>query len=511
MKLDFTKNTRKNVVASSVSSVVSLIFPFLNRTLFLWLLGPEYLGLNGLFASILSVLSLAELGFGNAVVCSIYKPLADDDNDLVCAYIKFYRTAYRWVGSTIFVVGLCLLPFLRQLVHGNLPPGMNLHVLYLMHLTNTAASYFLFAYRGVIIGAHQCTYVLTNIRTVLSLLQYVCVFLILTLTRNYYFYVLTTIFFTLANNLLLVLESKRLFPEITPRGELPVEKRRKVISDVKAIFMHKVGSVISYSIDNVVLSAYLGLVAVAAYGNYYYISAKVAGIPWIIYGAMAHGFGNKIHTESRERNFQLFMKVNRVVSIAIVWCAAMMMALYQPFIAIWTHHKPELLQHGLTAALFVMYLCITQSRGVLQSYKAAAGLWLDDRWKPVVNGAVKLPLCVASVCWLPTEYKLDGVILSSIIGFSFVGIPWEARVVFTKLFDRAQEKAYWRSQAYFALIALLLCAATWWSVSLVRMDRIPGLLVKAALAGLVSSAVLFAMFRREILEMFGKMLNRTKA
>ncbi|MBQ6351879.1 MAG: hypothetical protein IJJ28_01255, partial [Lentisphaeria bacterium] len=365
-----------------------------------------------------------------------------------------------------------------------------------------------FAYRGVIIGAHQCAYVLTNIRTVLSLLQYVCVFLILTLTRNYYLYVLTTIAFTLVNNLLLVRESKRLFPELSPSGELSAEKRRKVISDVKAIFLHKVGGVISYSIDNVVLSTYLGLVAVAAYGNYYYVCKTVAGIPWIIYGAMTSGFGNRIHTESRDENFKLFMKVNRVVAIAIVWCAAMMMALYQPFVAIWTRHKPELVQHGLLAVLMVVYFFINESRQVLLTYKAAAGLWKEDQWKPVIGGAVKLTLSILLVTLLPHGYKLDGVILSSILGYILVQIPWESHVLFSKFFDRTQAKAYWRSQANFALIALLLGAATWGAVYLMPVDKLPGLLLKAAVAAAISLGVLFAMFRREMLEMLGKMLKR---
>ena len=134
MKLDFIKNTKKGIVAGIIARVVALFFPFLNRTLFLMLLGPKYLGLNGLFASILGVLSLAELGFGTAIVCSMYKPIADDDRELVCSYLNFYRTIYRWIGTAIFLIGLCLMPFLRQLVHGNLPPDVDLHILYLLHL-----------------------------------------------------------------------------------------------------------------------------------------------------------------------------------------------------------------------------------------------------------------------------------------------------------------------------------------------------------------------------------------
>ena len=100
-----------------------------------------------MFISLLEVLALADLGFGTAVVCSMYKPVAEDDRETVCAYLKFYRKVYRFVGSAIFAIGLCLLPFLRHLVKGDIPPGLDLHVLYLIHLANTSIGYFLFAYR----------------------------------------------------------------------------------------------------------------------------------------------------------------------------------------------------------------------------------------------------------------------------------------------------------------------------------------------------------------------------
>lgn len=508
MKLNFAENTKKNVIAGAFNTMLRLLFPFLNRTLFLRLMGPEYLGLNGLFTSILGVLMLAELGFGAAVVCSMYKPIADDDHDLVCAYLRFYRTIYRWIGTFIFVIGLCLLPFLRKLVHGDLPPDVNLYVLYMLHLVNTSASYFLFAYRGSILSAHQRNDVLTNIRTVLQIVQYITVFMVLIFTRNYYFYVIVTVLFTVIQNLLIVRESHRLFPDISPRGDLPKEKRDHVISDVKSIFLHKVGAVISYQIDNVVLSAFMGLVVVAAYGNYYYVYTSVACLPAIVYSSMAGGFGNKIHTESREKNFELFMFVCRMVGIINIWCAAMMLALYQPFITIWSGHDPELVRHFLTPVLMVLYFYVNQSRQVLLNFKAGASLWREDRWKPVIGGVVKLVTCLLFIMVLPEDYKLDGVILSSIIGYVFVQIPWESHVVFTAFFDGAQSKAYWRHQAFFMVSAILICTATWGVVAAIPMDRIPGLLVKGAAATLFSGIVIALLFRKEMLAIMEKALKR---
>ena len=507
MKLNFLNNTKRNIIAASASEMLRLLFPFVNRTLFLRLMGAEYLGLNSLFTAIFGVLSLAELGFGIAIVCSMYKPIADDDHDLICAYLRFYRTVYRWVGTIIFVIGLCLLPFLRHLVHGDLPPDVNLYVLFMLYLINTSVSYFLFAYRGSILSAFHRNDVLTNIRTVLQIVQFIAVSLILIFTRNYYLFVIVTILFTAIQNLLIMYATRHLFPDITPCGDLVPEKRRKVISDVKSIFLHKVGTVISYQIDNVVLSAFLGLVTVASYGNYYYVYKTIAGIPAIIYSSMAGG--NKVHTESKEKNFQLFMTVCRMVGIVIIWCAAMMIALYQPFIEIWSGHDPELVQHFLTPVLLSLYFYINQSRQVLLTFKAGAALWHEDRWKPVVGGVVKLLTCLLFIMALPEEYKLDGVILSSIIGYVFVQIPWESHVVFSSFFDRTQAKAYWRHQAQFMLIALLVCTVTWAVTTAVPMDRIPGLFVKGIVAALVSGVLLLVFFNKDIPAVMEKLLKRS--
>ena len=498
MKLDFKKNVKRNMVANAVSSGIKLLFPFLNRTLFLWLLGPEYLGLNGLFASILGVLMLAELGFGMAVVCSMYKPVADDDRELLCAYLKFYRSVYRWVGAAIFFGGLALLPFLDRLVHGTVPPDIDLHVLYVIHLVNTAASYFLFAYRGVVLGAHHRNDVITNIRTGVSIAQYVAVFLILLVTRNYYHYILATVVFTVVQNVLLVKASRSLFPDIEPRGTLPLEVRRKVVSDVKSIFMHKVGGVVTNSTDNLVISAFLGLVAVAAYGNYYYVVTSVGGLVAVVYSSMTGGFGNKIYTESKEENFRLFMRMNRLSMIVVVFCSAMMAALYQPFMRIWTKDDPELVRHALTPVLMVLYFYIMQSRQVLLAFKSAASLWREDRWKPIVAGAVNLVTNVLFVIYLPDAYKLDGVIFSTIIAFICIQIPWESHVVFSSFFGKAESRAYWRSYFGFAACTLALGAVAWWTAWVVPAEGFAGLAAKGAASSAAVLVLLFVLFRRDV-------------
>ncbi|MCQ2390300.1 MAG: polysaccharide biosynthesis protein [Kiritimatiellae bacterium] len=488
-----------------------MLFPFLNRTLFLWLLGPEYLGLNGLFGSVLGVLSLAELGFGSAVVCSMYKPIADDDKELIAAYLAYYRKVYRVIGGLVFVVGLSLLPFLSRLVHGDVPPDVNLHMLYFIHLVNTTLGYFLFAYKGALLSAYQREDIHSHIRTGVSMGQYLATFAILVLSRNYTYYVLTTVVFTVVTNVCIEWQTRRLFPEIFPRGVLASDKRQKVVADVKAIFLHKIGSVISYSADNLVISASLGLVAIAVYGNYYYVYTAVGGIVYVVFNSLTAGFGNTIRTESVADNFARFMKANRLSMLVIAWCTAMMLALYQPFMRVWVgEQKPELVQHFLTPVLMVVYFYVNESRQMLQTFKSAAGLWQEDRWKPIVSGVVNLALNISMIRWL----GLDGVILSTVFAFLFIEIPWESAVLFRCYFEKRAEdlglyrRRYWKFQVYAVVGTAMLALLTWGMAWIIPMGGIPGLVVKGLVAALFALSLLtgtFLLRRRSFLPQGGSL------
>ena len=155
MKLERTRNAARNVAFDGTLEIVNMLFPFVIRSVMLHYLGTEYLGLNGLFKSLLSFLNLAELGVGSAMVFSMYKPIAEDDTPTICALLRLYRTAYRVIGLIVAAAGLLLMPFLPNLIKGDVPAGMNLYVLFLMNLGNTVVTYWLFAYKGSLLQAHQ--------------------------------------------------------------------------------------------------------------------------------------------------------------------------------------------------------------------------------------------------------------------------------------------------------------------------------------------------------------------
>ena len=193
MKIERTKNATRNIIYGVFLKIYQLLGPFILRTIFIYTLGMEYLGLNSLFTSILSVLNLAELGVGSALVFSMYKPIAEDDTEKICALMNLYKLYYRIIGAVILVIGLILVPFIPNLISGSVPEDVNIYVLYLMNLGATVLSYWLFAYKTCLFGAHQRNDMIAKVTIVSSTLQYIIQAIFLISISNYYLYLTITL------------------------------------------------------------------------------------------------------------------------------------------------------------------------------------------------------------------------------------------------------------------------------------------------------------------------------
>ena len=151
-------NSIKNISFGLTAQLLQMILGFVSRTIFIKYLAVEYLGVNGLFSNILSLLSLTELGITSAILYSLYKPLAEKDEKKLAGLVNFFAKVYRNIALVIAVIGLSLIPFLHQIVDN--PPSQlekDLILIYLLFLFNTVSSYFL-QYKASLLHADQKSY-----------------------------------------------------------------------------------------------------------------------------------------------------------------------------------------------------------------------------------------------------------------------------------------------------------------------------------------------------------------
>ena len=179
-----TQYAIKNASITTCMQIVNIVLGFVSRTIFIYLLNSDYLGVNSLFTNILTVLSFAELGIGNAIVFSLYKPIAENDKKKIQALMKFYKNAYWLIGSVILLAGLCVIPFLDVVIKDKPAIDESLVLIYCLYLFNTAVSYF-FSYKKTLITACQKDYIVQIYTRVFQFVQLVVQSVFLLITHNF--------------------------------------------------------------------------------------------------------------------------------------------------------------------------------------------------------------------------------------------------------------------------------------------------------------------------------------
>lgn len=448
MKIERTKNAFRNIVFGIILKFYQVIIPFLLRTEMIRCLGLEYVGLNSIFSSVLQVLSLAELGVGVAMVFSMYKPIAMDDTEKINALMALYRKYYRIIGWVIFIGGLLIIPFLPNVIKGELPADINLYVLYALNLWATVLSYWLFAYKNCLINAYQRTDISSKILIVTSTIQY-CFQAIAIYSRNYYAYVLTTIFVQIVTNVATSVIVNKAYPQYRPEGELSKGEVKIINRKIKDLFTSKIGSVILNAGNTLVISAFLGVHVVGIYQNYYYIMSSIMSFIAIALSSITAGLGNSLVTETKQKNYNTFNSITFLIAWISGFCSTSFLCLYQPFMTEWIG-KEGVLPFGIVICL-IFYFYVYEINQMLNIFKDAAGIWHEDRFRPLVVALTNLSLNLLTV----QSCGLYGVVLSTPLSICLIGIPWILGNIFRTVFTGCDKKKFIRKLLLWTVINAL--------------------------------------------------------
>ncbi len=491
MKIQRTKNAARNIFFEGILKSYEILCPFLMRSLMLYYLGVEYLGVTSLFTSILQVLNLAELGVGQAMTFSFYKPIAEDDHPTICALMQLYRRFYRIIGIVIAVVGVGLTPFLRFLVKGNVPTDLNLYVLYYMNLSVTVLSYWLFAYKNSLLNAHQRNDVISKVTLGVNTMQYTLMVVGIYVLRSYYFYLSARILSQVIANVMTAVVVTKMYPHYKPVGKLPKEEIQGITHRIRDLFTARVSAVVLFSADSIVISAFLGLAPLAVYQNYYTILNSVRGVMGIIGNACMGGIGNSLVTETKEKNYGDFNKLSFLYLWLAGVTACMLLCVYQPFMLIWV--KKEDLMLPLTAVIcFAVYYYILEMNRLLNLYKDAAGIWHEDRFRPLTAAVVNIVLNLLTV----RTWGLFGVILSSVVATTFVEIPWLLHNLFHLLFPRDRLWKYVRTISAYTCCVIAACVVSLLICQKIELGAWLNVLVCAAVSFTIPNLFFVCLFHR---------------
>lgn len=455
MKINFVKNTKRNLFWGIMNRGVAIICPFITRTMLRFVLGEDYLGLNGLFQSILLVLSLAELGFGSAIVYSMYKPVAEDNTLLVNALLNFYRKVYIMIGIVILSLGLLLIPVLPYLIKGSYPSDIRLSFIYLIFLLNTVVSYFMYAYKSSLIVVYQRDDINSRINIIFTILLMVAQIYSIKQFHSYYLFVIMMPVITILNNIRIAIVVKRMFPQYYCMGTIPKDMLNELKKQIYGTFVFRACQVARNSFDSICISAFLGLTMNAKYTNYYYIISALTSFLLIFSSSITGGVGNHCVIKSKQENFNELKEIDFVYMWISGWCTICMLCLIQPFMEIWM--GKEMMLSNQCVFLFCIYFYLLKIGDIRGIYSTVNGLWYQNRWRSICEAILNIILNVL----LAKYFGVFGIILATVLTLLFIHTIWSSTIVFKYYFGLRYIKSYFGYHIIYACVTGMLCLIMW--------------------------------------------------
>ncbi len=404
-----TKSSIINVITAFIGQGLGFLISFVARIFFIKILGEEYLGVNGLFTNILTVLSLAELGVGTAITYSLYEPLAKKDKEKCKSLMYLYKKVYIIIGIIILFVGSLITPFLGLFLKET-PNIDNLKLIYLLFVVNTGISYF-YSYKRNLIIADQNRYIATIYRYSFYFILNVLQILYLIKYKNYIGFLIIQIVFTFLENYFVSRKANKMYPFLLDKNVNNVDKETstEIFKNTKAMMMHRIGGTIVNSTDNIILSKYVGLVQVGLYSNYYLITSALNLVTVQIYNSLVPGIGNLKAENNKQKEYIVFQRLNFVTFWMYGFLTLCLLIMFNDFISIWIGNKYTLSFEVVLIIIINFYL--TGMRKSVLAFRDAMGLFYKDRYKAVVEALINIIVSIL----LAIKMGIFGVFLGTFI------------------------------------------------------------------------------------------------
>lgn len=448
-----SKNSFLNIGTNVVTLMAKTILTFITRTIFIWILGKEALGLNGLFTNILSMLSLAELGVGTAINFSLYKPLAQNNQKKIDALMSFYKKAYRIIGLIIIVVGIIIVPFLGFFIK-NINEIKDVYLIYFLYLFNTASTYFI-SYKETLINADQKKYKLYKIELISLVVLNVIQIVILYITKNFIAYLITQFFVTFIQRIWTNIYIGKIYKNVNFNSSDRIDKDDKnvIVKNVKAMFFHKIGDYCVNSTDNLIISSFIDIYMVGIYSNYLTIITLLNNFTYMIFNNLTASLGNLVAIEGQEKKEDIFKKMNFIGYILFGFCSLMLLNLFNDFIKIWIGN--DFCLNFVVVIFIVLNFYLTGMRIPSATMKSAAGLYDVDKFTPLIQSVVNLIVSII----LAQKIGLLGVIIGTAI--SSILLPnWQRPYLVYKHVIKKSSKDYFKNLILFTIFICLLSICT---------------------------------------------------
>ena len=424
----FIKNYRRNklkkeIILNFIFTVAISILGFIQNKYFVQYMGIETLGMMKLFSQLLAYLNIIEMGLGSASAFALYKPLSEKNYNQISIIINTVENIYSKIGILLFGLGILCIPIIPFFMKISNFSNM-VYFYWILYVLNTVSTYLFIKYVILFTANQEFLYVRTVQSISIICFKIIQVFCIIKF-HSFFIYILLLIFDNLIQWLFFRKHYKKKYYYITKVKE----KYDEIKNNIKNLFWHKVGALVVFNTDLILISKFTDLKIVGIYASYQMISQVLSIIISIFSNVISPKIGKYIAEHIEQEIYIHFKRYNILfcfISIIFTYCTFILM---DSFIILWIGN--EFLLSKFTLILICFNLLVNLFRGNLEMFKFGAGFF-DDIKAPILESTINLFISII----LGIKLGLDGVIIGTIISNIIVILIYKPILVFKRCFDR---------------------------------------------------------------------------
>lgn len=436
-----THHSIVNLITGFISQLVILVLNFVVRYIFINSLGYDYLGINSLFTSILTIISVADLGFGSALGIVLYASLAKKNEEEIAGLMNFFKKVYLIIGSIVTVAGLAITPFVKYLVNTNedIP---NLSLYFLFFLINTVSSYFI-SYRIILIRADQKNSVVNNVTTIVKISKAILEAFVLFffpkwfgLIPTYFVYLGVMVIATYAIGVITSIYAKKKYPYAFNKINIEKDKKKELINTTKGLFVYHLCNALSSPIDSVMISLFVGTAFLGIYSNYLMIFTALIEFICIISRNTISSVGNFVVEKPIEEQKRLYFEIQIIYFAIMIFCAINYVGLASPFIKL-------VFSSGSVLSFFVVILfgatLIMKCAGELAIiFRETTHIYQKTKYISLAYTALHIGLSLL----LGHFIGLEGILLGNVVAYFMTNFWFEIFALFKWYFKSNPLKVF---------------------------------------------------------------------
>jgi len=439
-------NSLKNVKIGLIFYVVSLILTFISRRVFLNNLGADFIGLTGTLNSILNLLNLAELGIGSSVSFFLYKPLERNNRKEINEIISLLGFLYHKIGFLILITGV-IVSFFLPLIFQH--AEIQISIVYFAYYSFLLSSVFgyLINYRQILLIADQKNYLVTGYLQTANILKIGLQIFLAYYYKNLYLWISVEFIFSFCSYVILNRRIQKNYTWLKSSagdGISLLKKYPDILIKTKQIFIQKIKDFILTKSDEILVFAFVSLKMVAFYGNYMIIINKLIYLVNIISDGMGAGVGNLVAENKLSNTIKVFWELTAIRFLILGIISFSLFLFMEPFIDLWL--GKEYLLSDTVLYLLLANIFITLSRGVVQMYLHAYGLYADV-WASWTEVGVNLVVSLLGGYY----FGIAGILMGKIISSSFIAFFWKPYYLFKEGLKQPYIN-YWKGMTPFYTI-----------------------------------------------------------